>query len=146
GIAAFRALIDALGGIQVTVPVTLDDPNYPADDERTTMHVHFDPGAQAMDGERALEYARTRLSTSEADRSARQELVASAILARLRTVHAGPALLPLLGALRQGVLTNLRLNEVRQLDPVLRRVRLAGLFRLTVDESNVLWREPLPDG
>ena len=73
-------MIDALGGIQVTVPVTLDDPNYPADDERTTMHVHFDRGTQAMDGERALEYARSRLSTSEADRAARQELVMSAIL------------------------------------------------------------------
>jgi LCP family protein required for cell wall assembly len=146
GIVAFRALIDALGGIQVTVPATLDDSSYPEDDDRTTMHVHFDPGAQAMDGERALEYARSRLSTSEADRSARQELVMGAILARLRSVHAGPALLPLLGALRQGVLTNLRLSEIRQLDPVLRRVHLARLSRLRVDESNVLRREPLPEG
>ena len=50
------------------------------------------------------------------------------------------------GALRQGVLTNLRLSEIRQLDPVLRSIRLAGLSRLTVDESNVLRREPLPEG
>jgi LCP family protein required for cell wall assembly len=146
GIAAFRSLVDALGGIQVTVPAVLDDPNYPADDERTTRHVHFDPGPQAMGGERALEYARSRLSTSEADRAARQELVMSALLARLRRVHAGPALLPLLGALRQGVLTNLRLSEIWQLDPTLRRIRLAGLSRLTVDESNVLRREALPEG
>jgi LCP family protein required for cell wall assembly len=145
GIAAFRGLIDALGGIRVTVPAVLDDSSYPTDNERP-MHVHFDPGPQAMDGERALEYARSRLSTSEADRSARQELVMKAILARLRTVHAGPGLLPVIGALGQGVLTNLRLREIRQLDPVLRRVRLAGLSRLSVDETNVLRQEPLSGG
>jgi len=146
GIESFRAIVDALGGIRVTVPAVLDDPTYPADDGRTTRHVHFEPGAQVMNGERAVEYARSRLSTSEADRSARQGLVMSATLARLRAVQAGPALLPILGAVRQGVLTSLRLSEIRQLDPVLRHVRLAGLLLVTVDQSNVLFRQPLPGG
>jgi anionic cell wall polymer biosynthesis LytR-Cps2A-Psr (LCP) family protein len=108
--------------------------------------LHIEPGAQLMDGDRALEYARSRLSTSESDRAHRQELVTSAILERLRSVGSGPALLPVLGALRGGVLTNLRLSDVRPLDELLRRVQLADISRLTVDETNLVRVEPLPEG
>ena len=70
----------------------------------------------------------------------------SAILERLRAVGPGPALLPVLGALGHGLLTNLRLSDVRPLDELLSRVRPAGISQLTVDETNLLRREPLPEG
>jgi LCP family protein required for cell wall assembly len=145
-INSFRAIVDALGGIRVTVPTPLDDPGYPVADTGMTVRVHFDAGSQTMDGERALEYARSRLSTSEADRSNRQELIMTAILDRIRTLKVGPALLPLLGAVRQGMLTNLDLTEMRQLDQLLGHVRPAGISRVSIDETNVLQRQTLPDG
>jgi LCP family protein required for cell wall assembly len=145
-IGAFRAVVGALGGIRVDVPTTLDDPGYPVDDTPQTMHVHFDRGPQVMDGERALEYARSRLSTSETDRTNRQELVMSAIIERLRTVRVGPGLVPLLAAVDQGVLTNLRIPELRQLQVLLAPVRTERISRLTLDETNVLRRQPLPEG
>jgi LCP family protein required for cell wall assembly len=147
GIDTFRGVVDALGGIRVTVTERLDDPSYPVGETPgRTEHIHFEAGPQVMDGERALEYARSRLSTSESDRSRRQELVMSAILERLRAVGPGPALLPVLGALGHGLLTNLRLSDVRPLDELLSRVRPAGISQLTVDETNLLRREPLPEG
>jgi LCP family protein required for cell wall assembly len=68
----FQALVDAVGGIEVTVPTPLDDARYPTEDARHTIRIHFNAGPQRMNGEQALEYARSRLSTSEADRSYRQ--------------------------------------------------------------------------
>jgi LCP family protein required for cell wall assembly len=145
-INAFQAVVDGLGGIRITVPTPLDDPSYPVADTGTTMHIHFDAGVQTMDGEQAVEYARSRLSTSEADRSNRQELIMTAILDRIRTVQVGPALLPLLGAIKQGVLTNLDLIQMRQLEQLLGRVQLGDISHVTIDETNVLQRQPLPDG
>jgi LCP family protein required for cell wall assembly len=145
-INAFRAIVDALGGIRVVVPTSLDDPRYPVADTGATMPVHFDAGSQTMDGERALEYARSRLSTSETDRSNRQELIMVAILDRIRAVQIGPALVPLLGAVKHGMLTNLDLIQIRRLDQLLGHVRLAGISHVTIDETNVLQRQALPDG
>jgi anionic cell wall polymer biosynthesis LytR-Cps2A-Psr (LCP) family protein len=143
---AFSALVNALGGIRVDVPDALDDPDYSVDDTGRTMHVHFDRGPQAMNGERALEYARSRLSTSETDRANRQELVMSAIVERLRAVRAAPGMVPLLAAAGHGVLTSLRLPELRQLQALLDRVRPERTSRLTLDETHVLRRQPLPGG
>jgi LCP family protein required for cell wall assembly len=143
---AFREVVDALGGIRINVPTSLDDPVYPVDDRGRTMHIHFNRGPQEMNGERALEYARSRLSTSDSDRSSRQVLVMSALLDRLRTVHIGPVLVRLLGALNDGALTNLRPNEMRQLSRLLARVRLANLSHVSVDETNVLRRQPMAEG
>jgi LCP family protein required for cell wall assembly len=143
---AFQTLVDALGGIRVTVPTALDDLSYPVDDTDTTKHVHFDAGPQTMNGTRALEYARSRLSTSEKDRSERQQLVMTAILARLRAVGLAPALLPVLGALKRDILTNLDLPQMRLLYKVLVTVRLDGVGHLVIDESNVLKRQELPEG
>jgi LCP family protein required for cell wall assembly len=143
---AFRAVVDALGGIRLAVPTALDDPSYPVSDTGTTMRVHFDPGLQAMDGERAVEYARSRLSTSESDRASRQELILAAIVDRVRKVRFGPELIPLLGATQQGVLTNLDLIQLRTLDELFGHLRLAGLSRVSLDETNVLRRENLDQG
>lgn len=79
----FRKVIDALGGIYVDVPKTIDDSAYPTDDYRT-IEIHFDAGLQLMDGERALQYARTRHQDSDFGRNQRQQQVLMAIFDRMR--------------------------------------------------------------
>ncbi|HSI20863.1 MAG TPA: LCP family protein [Verrucomicrobiae bacterium] len=74
-----QQIVDALGGIEVNVPKALNDPLYPAEDM-----VHYSPfsvaaGKQKMDGKTALKYSRSRETTSDFDRSARQQLVIAAI-------------------------------------------------------------------
>src|SRR2546426_3204795 len=145
-IGAFRTIVDALGGIDVTVPAALDDPHYPVDDSNRRIHVHFSAGSQRMNGERALEYARSRLSTSESDRSARQELVLLAILKRLKSVSVGPRLLPLLGALQGRVLTSLRPAEAEQLAELLSTLPPGASHRVTVDATNLVNDETVAGG
>ena len=79
---AFVEIVDTLGGIEVDVPRILHDTRYPdpkPGDPYAFKTIHFEPGLQQMDGARALEYARSRMSTSDFDRAKRQQLVVLAI-------------------------------------------------------------------
>ena len=60
----FRTAVDAVGGVTVNVPRAIVDPSYPTEDYGTKL-VKFDVGIQKMDGERALQYARTRSADSD---------------------------------------------------------------------------------
>jgi LCP family protein required for cell wall assembly len=74
GFEGFKNVIDTLGGVTVDVPEAFTDYTYPKN-ELQVMTVHFDTGVQLMSGERALQYARSRHSTSDFSRSLRQQLI-----------------------------------------------------------------------
>jgi LCP family protein required for cell wall assembly len=65
----FKQFVDALGGLDVNVDMALDDYNYPAHDDTNlpyaVTHIHFDAGLQHLNGERALQYVRSRQSVQE---------------------------------------------------------------------------------
>jgi len=78
----FEKIIDTIGGIDVNVERTLHDERYPdpsPDDPNRVRTIHFEAGLQHMDGKAALEYARSRLSTSDFDRSHRQMQIILAV-------------------------------------------------------------------
>lgn len=78
----FIALVDAVGGIDIDVPKLIIDYNYPTFDGGTET-VQFDPGRQHMDGERALQYARTRHQDDDYRRAERQQQVVDALVKKL---------------------------------------------------------------
>ena len=91
----FRTTVDAIGGLTVNVPRAIVDPSYPTEDYGTKL-VKFEPGSQLMDGERALEYARTRSADSDFHRIQRQQLIVAAMRDRmlsLRTMPSVPTML-----------------------------------------------------
>lgn len=59
----FKEVIDTLGGIDVIVGAAFQDCEYPTPDYKTTC-ISFKSGPQVMDGEKALEYARSRMGTN----------------------------------------------------------------------------------
>jgi anionic cell wall polymer biosynthesis LytR-Cps2A-Psr (LCP) family protein len=73
-----------LGGVSVDVPESFTDYTYPKN-ELQVMTVHFDTGVQIMSGERALQYARSRHSTSDFARSLRQQLIVEAVMNKLKS-------------------------------------------------------------
>jgi len=135
---AFRDVVDALGGVQLNVPTALDDRRYPRGESTGMMHVHFDSGWQQFDGERALEYARSRESTSDFDRSRRQQLIMLAVRQRVFSLNAIPRLLSLLGALQDNVRTNLRPAQMRQLADLAGQFKDEDIRRIAIDASNFL--------
>lgn len=134
---AFRDVVDALGGIVIDAPSPLDDPCFPA---------HFPAGWQWLNGERALIYARSRMTTSDFDRSRRQRLILMAIDQRLRSENVIPRLLPLIGALRGNVLTNLRPVELRDLAHLVASLNHGDIRQVTIDDTNFLVQHPVGGG
>lgn len=57
--AAFRQIIDILGGVDVTIPVNMD-----YDDPTQNLHIHLKKGRQHLDGKKAEQYMRFRKPNS----------------------------------------------------------------------------------
>jgi len=84
----FRELVDTMGGVTVNVEKAIKDPYYPKDyfDEQGNYHktdayspFNLSAGVQKLDGTTALKYARSRETTSDFDRAARQQKLIMAI-------------------------------------------------------------------
>lgn len=71
--------VDALGGLDITVERPIDDATYPCDDDINFCPIHIAAGTQHFDGDLALKYARSRHTTSDFDRAARQQRVLEAM-------------------------------------------------------------------
>jgi LCP family protein required for cell wall assembly len=104
---AFVRIVDALGGIQIDVPKTLHDTRYPdprPGDPYAFKTIHYEAGLQHMDGRQALEYARSRMSTTDFDRAKRQQQV----LLALRKKALSPAAIPRWPALATAILESVK--------------------------------------
>lgn len=128
--------IDTLGGIDVYVPVEINDPTFP------DMNYGYDPlyipaGLQHMDGQTALKYARTRHLDNDFGRAARQQQVLLA--ARDKALGLGIASLlarapDLYKRVEQGIRTDLSLEQ------------LVALSRTASDLSSENIRNEVLDG
>ncbi|TSC78697.1 MAG: cell envelope-related transcriptional attenuator [Candidatus Peregrinibacteria bacterium Gr01-1014_25] len=79
----FVQAVDAIGGVDVAVPEDIVDTQFPtADYGYETFAINAGP--QHLDGATALKYARTRHTSSDFDRSARQQQILKAMAARVR--------------------------------------------------------------
>jgi LCP family protein required for cell wall assembly len=113
--SVFEEIVDTLGGIRVEVPRTLHDTRYPdprPGDPYAFKTIHFDPGWQQMDGQRALEYARSRMSTTDFDRAKRQQLILLAIRERALSLSAIPRWPLLAKTVVDGVKTDMDLGDL----------------------------------
>lgn len=120
--AAFEELIDQLGGITVNVPNSFTDYSFPLGETTAYTTVHFDAGVQMMDGETALNYARSRHGNngeaSDFARSRRQQLVLEAIKSKMLSLgtYADPGrLAEMYSSLTSHVTTNMNIAELAYL-------------------------------
>ncbi len=116
--AAFEQIVDALGGIDLDVEEPLHDTRYPdprPGDPHAYKTIHFDAGPQHMDGKRALEYARSRMSTSDFDRARRQQEILLAIRRKVLSLGAIPRWPSLAAVILEAVKTDLGLGEMLSL-------------------------------
>lgn len=148
----FRALVDALGGVDVTVQ-TAFTARYPINDDPAVNAgwkvIHFDTGMQHMDGERAIEYARARYvldppsEGTDFARSARQQTLIRAILSRARQMSAWPGLSGATDALQQSLYTNLSLADLALFS---RKMDFTHGHRVGLTDQNVLVDAQSDDG
>lgn len=70
--AGFVDLVDALGGVRVTVDRALDGGFSPAREGEGPVTIDVEPGVHLLDGHEALAYARDRTGSSDTERMRRQ--------------------------------------------------------------------------
>jgi polyisoprenyl-teichoic acid--peptidoglycan teichoic acid transferase len=108
----FAGLIDALGGVDVQVARNHTD-------ERTGYgNYTVYAGTVHMDGETALWYVRSRKTTSDFDRTRRQQEVVNAIVRRLVSLDAAVKFPSLYSQFQSTIETNLPLSEITPLLPL----------------------------
>jgi LCP family protein required for cell wall assembly len=133
---SFVQLVDAVGGITIDVDRAIVDNLYPLPDGGTTS-IRFDPGAQVMNGERALMYARTRHGDDDYARADRQQQVLLALSRKLINPVYWPAAV---GILTRSVDTNITVGDMFAIAPTV--LLNAGRFdRLVIDRSYITSRE-----
>lgn len=76
---AFKEIIDGLGGVDITVEEAINDPFYPKDGTYEYEPFILEAGIQHLDGDTALKYVRSRKTSSDFDRSRRQQQILVAI-------------------------------------------------------------------
>jgi LCP family protein required for cell wall assembly len=136
----FKQIVDALGGLDVDVPITLHDTEYPdpkPDDPHAYKTVQFEPGWQHMDGERALEYVRSRMSTSDADRSRRQQQILLAIYEKALNTHLIPELPELAAILMDAVNTDITLEEMVEMGRLAPHIDTVHLKQVIIEDPLV---------
>ncbi len=146
---AFVQVVDKIGGIEVTVPETINDASYPDN------CYGYDPffiraGNHQMDGQTALKYARTRATFGgDVDRAGRQQQVVMAVRNRILRLDMIPQLL--LGApefwsiLQDNVRTNLGFDEIIQLGLLAQDIP-DGNIRSAVIDYDYVYNQITPDG
>jgi LCP family protein required for cell wall assembly len=106
GLQGVRDVVDAVGGVDITVAQAIHDDTYPTDDYGV-ITVDIPAGRQHMDGETALRYARTRHQDSDFGRIARQQQVLGAVRSAMLNPLNWPRLPGLVVATQQSVKTDL---------------------------------------
>ena len=129
--AGFKQFVDLLDGLQVNVPEDLVDTEYPNDENWTYTTFSIKKGLQTLDGETALKYVRSRHSTSDFDRSARQQLVMKAAKEKLFQLNyiGNPAKLQaLFSTVSEHIKTDMSVGDILSL----------GLFAKDLKDDHIL--------
>jgi len=140
--SAFEKLIDLIGGIDVYVEQTIDDPLYP-DSGIGYEPLHIDAGWQHMDGRLALKYARTRhTEAGDFERARRQQQIILAVQDKVTRSEMLPALIGQAGALvetlGESFKTDLTLDQLIGLINFGARLKLENIQMLSIGPSATL--------
>jgi LCP family protein required for cell wall assembly len=137
----FREAIDLIGGITVSTPVDIEDPDYP-DNCYGYEGFYLAEGEHHLDGEQALKFARTRVTEgSDIDRAARQQMVLLAVRDRILDANMLPQLMleapQLWQTFQDSTRTNMSINEAAQLALLARNIPRESIRTAVLDYDYV---------
>lgn len=143
-----KKLVDSVGGVEVDIERAFIDENYPKDNgSNEIITVEFEEGEQALDGERALQFMRSRKSENEVEgsdeaRQKRQKKIILAIKGKLLK-SAGIILNPQkLGSLYHFLATEIEVKPEMGIKDIFSLWKLANKLRVGKQkEIEIPWKE-----
>jgi anionic cell wall polymer biosynthesis LytR-Cps2A-Psr (LCP) family protein len=152
---AFRQVVDALGGVQVHLDTPLDDCHYPDYHNGYMNHgvplgyacplgagIHFAAGTYVVNGERALELARSRDAiqpdqATDFARAKRQQLIIAAIRKKATSISAITQVPQLMSALQANFKTDMDLTDIKALYDLLGKLPDTAIQHFAVTASDL---------
>jgi LCP family protein required for cell wall assembly len=137
----FTEAVDALGGVDLEVPEDIVDTQYPGPNY-TYETFQISAGLQHLDGETALKYARSRHSSSDFSRSARQQQILAALgdKARAEGILTNPGRIStMLKILSKHVETTMTYREMLALAKAGKEVNRERIVTMQLNSTNGLY-------
>jgi len=136
---AFIEVVDLLGGVDVTLDEPLIDPTYRVRDAGEWSTLYYEAGTHHLGGVEALRLARSRHTSNDFERAQRQQMILSALRARLNELNAGDLdrVYQLIGTMAEYVTTSYSVWEIAQFYLGYRNAEIVNRTGLTFD--NVLY-------
>lgn len=137
----FKKVVDQLGGVTIDVPYTIVDREYPNENYGYQVF-SIQKGVQTLDGETALKYARSRHTTSDFSRSARQQqlIQALALKAKEEEILTKPSMIfKLLEIMNENFETTATTGELVQLASLGKKVGTDTLVTMQINSRNGLF-------
>lgn len=144
----FVKAVDAVDGVDVDVPYSIVDTEYP-DENYGYQTFAINAGLQHLDGETALKYARSRHTTSDFDRSARQQqvLVALAEKAKSMGIHTDiGTITDLYAILSEHVATTLTSRELIAFAGLAEQIDRSRVITMQLSDRNGLYNSGVEAG
>jgi polyisoprenyl-teichoic acid--peptidoglycan teichoic acid transferase len=139
----FVKIVDSVGGVTLDVPYPIKDDAYPASGNNY-MRVYFPAGWQHLNGERALQYARTRHDDGDGMRSVRQQQLLVALREQAVSFNLLGKAGELLGEVSDAVRTDLSPTQALQLARLASELSPENIVTVSLDKS--LSEDDSPDG
>lgn len=132
----FEKIVDALGGVTVNIEKPIYDPEYPINDDDTAP-IYFAPGRQTLNGQRALQYVRTRYTDSDFGRSRRQQQVLMTLAQQAIRLDALPRLPSLIGLLGSSFKSDMPIAEMLRLGSLAKEIDSDDIVIQQIDPTMV---------
>ncbi len=134
---AFKKIIDTLGGIDVYLDRPFDEAN------QWGYEFHLPAGDNHLDGETALYYARSRYSTSDFDRSRRQQQIIMALKDKIiaSDLSSDPIkIIALLNSMKSDIKTDLNIWDAKTLFNLYQQLKIASPKEYVISTNNLLYQ------
>lgn len=140
----FEKVINTLWWVKIDVPKSITDTTYPLDEQRI-MTFHVNSGFNTFDGKTALMYARSRHSTSDFDRSLRQQQIVKAVVDALIAQGMNPSKMKsLYNDYTEMVRTNISMDEMIGLGQYAYNLKHIFSYGFTTECSNITYKYSYP--
>ncbi len=135
----FKEIVDEVGGVDINVDKAIYDPLYPDSAMKGYEPFYIKAGMHHMDGNVALKYARSRETSSDFDRSRRQQQIISALREKASSsgVLANPKkILDIVNIIGNHVRTNFSPSEIKILADRIKEDSQGGIISGVISNAD----------